>query len=79
MNITLSADKKLIEKSRSYANKHKTSLNQLIRGYMEQLTGDVDRQKSAEEFAELAKKHSGESTPEFKFSREDLYNDRTKV
>jgi len=31
MNITLSASEKLIEKSREYARRHNTSLNNLIR------------------------------------------------
>ena len=37
MNITLSVDQKVVEKARRYAKKQDTSLNDLIRSYLEAL------------------------------------------
>lgn len=39
-NITLSADERLIEKARREAARRGSSLNQLIRDYLEELAGD---------------------------------------
>lgn len=74
MNITLSADDKLIKKSRSYASRHKTSINKLIRDYLNDLSGEKERMELAEEFAELATKHAGCSPEGFKFNREDAHD-----
>jgi fumarate hydratase class II len=38
MNITLSVDKELVKRAREYAAQHGTSLNQIIREYMEQFS-----------------------------------------
>lgn len=74
MNITLSADKELIEKSRKYAKEHNTSLNNLVREYLKRISGEQDLAASAEEFAELADKMSGRSAKGFKFDRDSLYD-----
>lgn len=74
MNITLSADQDLIEKSREYARAHGTSLNQLVRDYLQRLTGELDTEKSAAEFVALALSMPGHSKPGYKFSRDELYD-----
>ncbi len=74
MNITLSADKETINKSRQYAKKHNTSLNSLIRNYLKKISGESDRKANAQEFAQLAETHAGCSSPGFKFNRNETHN-----
>lgn len=74
MNITLSADKSLIEKSRQYAKKHNTSLNNLIRDYLEKIVGKQDREELAKEFEKLATAMGGKSSPDFRFNRKEIYS-----
>ena len=59
MNITLSADEELIRKARDYAAQRGTSLNQIIREYMEQLTRVADAGRNADEFERLARERGG--------------------
>lgn len=73
MNITLSADGELIEKSRLLARKKGTSLNQVIRDY---LVGYVDETKSssaADEFEQLVREASGRSATGYRFNRDDAH------
>ena len=75
MNITLSADEQLIRKSREYAAKHHTTLNNLIREYLKKLTVGTDSTTSpAEEFSCMAEQFAGESPVGYRFNREELYN-----
>jgi hypothetical protein len=74
MNITLSANAELIEKSREYANAHNTSLNQLVRDYLLRITGGNDAEKLADEFTRLATSKAGRSDNGFKFSRDAVYD-----
>ena len=78
MNITLSADKTLIEKSRAYAKKHNTSLNQLVRDYLTRLADQGEVQETASEFERLALTRSGTSPEGYTFDREEIYSRETK-
>lgn len=78
MNITLSADEKLIEKARSYAAAHGTSLNQLIRDYLDRLVGEVNADQAADEFASVAHDRPGDSGGNFTLRREDIYRERMR-
>lgn len=49
MNITLSADSDLVLQSRQYAEKHRTSLNQLIRDYLRSLVAPEPKGKEKSE------------------------------
>ena len=76
MNITLSADGELIEKSRRLAREKGTSLNQVIRDY---LADYVDERKSssvADEFERLVREASGRSSAGYRFSREGAHERR---
>jgi hypothetical protein len=73
MNLTLSADEQLIKKMREVAAKRGSSLNQMIREYMQEATGSRDPQIKADEFVRIAKEHSGESPPGFRFDREEAH------
>jgi hypothetical protein len=73
MNITLSADKTLIEKARRYAKKQNTTLNNLVRDYLRKITGHTDVEKAADEFETIAMENGGKSSKEYKFNREEIY------
>lgn len=74
MNITLSVDEQLLQKSREYAKQHQTSLNQLVRNYLTSLCGEQDAAASAEEFQRLATSMAGQSAKDFRFDRNSLYD-----
>ncbi len=73
VNITLSADEDLVAKAREYAQTRNTTVNQLIRDYLRRLTGQIDPQQAAEEFAELAHKRCGRSDEGFIFDCRDAH------
>ena len=72
-NITLSADERLIDSARAYAQAHGTTLNDLIRGYLAVLAGPMDRQSAADEFRRLALEQSGCSEEGWRFNREEAH------
>jgi len=74
MNITLSADAELIKKSREYAKAHNTSLNQLVRDYLAQLSGGNEPGGAADEFVRLASSMPGCSEHGFKFARDAIHD-----
>ena len=73
MNLTLSADERIIKKMREHAARRGSSLNQMIREYMLEVTGGGDPEKQADEFVRLAKDHPGKSPRGFRFDREDAH------
>lgn len=73
MNITLSADPELIAKSRRMARQQGTSLNQLIRDYLERFSDARRDVSAAEEFRGLALDKGGRSAPGFRFDREEAH------
>ncbi len=77
MNITLSADQKIIAKSRKYAEEHGTSLNNLIRGFLKNISGENDHSANAHEFADLAKNMAGCSPKGYTFDRESIHERNT--
>jgi hypothetical protein len=77
MNVTLSADEKLVAKARAYARAHNTTLNQIIREYMERLTGRLSGAEAAREFRATALAHPGRSPEGFRFDREAVHDRRT--
>lgn len=70
MNITLSADPELVKKVREYAARNGTTLNRLIREYMEQVIGEKDADSAAAEFSRLAREKAGRSPKGFRFNRD---------
>lgn len=73
MNITLSADAVLVRKAREYAKRHNSSLNNLIRRYLEQITNEMDRYSAVEELEKLCTEYAGESRPGYHFNRAEEY------
>jgi hypothetical protein len=80
MNLTLSVDDKLVEKARQVASRQGTSLQALVRQYIETLAGS--REGAA--LVDRLEQHWGEAdrhlrlhpAKRYKFDRNELYEDR---
>jgi hypothetical protein len=72
MNITLSIDDEVIRCARRQAEVLGTSVNQLVRDYLEQLAGKRDPIADAAEFARLSRIAPGNSRG-WKFNREEIH------
>jgi hypothetical protein len=75
MNITLSVDDEIVVRARRRAEALGTSVNQLVREYLEQLAGKSDPNQDAAEFERLSKLANGDSRG-WKFNREELHERR---
>jgi len=76
MNITLAADAGTIERTREYARRHGTSLNRLVRDYLQSLTAQEDRDQVAAEFVRNATDYAGHSPKGFRFNRDEAQRPR---
>jgi hypothetical protein len=72
MNITLSIDDEVIHRARHQADVLGTSVNQLVRDYLEQLAGKRDPKAEAAEFVRLSRLSHGNSRG-WKFNREEIH------
>lgn len=70
-NITLAIDDETLEAGRSYASRHQTTLNSLVRELLVR-TVLADRQALANEMFRLMDAHPGHSQGE-RWTRADLY------
>ena len=77
MNLTLSVDDEVVEKARAVARAQGTSLNAMIRKYLESLGGDRDPEALVRKLEKAWKESPGNSGGE-RWSREDAYADRLK-
>jgi hypothetical protein len=75
MNVTLSIDDAIIQEARRRAEAMGTSVNQLVREYLEQLVGKTDSNADAAEFERLSRAARGNSRG-WKFNREELHERR---
>lgn len=75
MNVTLSIDDEVIQEARRRAEAMGTSVNQLVRDYLEQLVGKTDPNADAAEFERLSHTAQGDSRG-WKFNREELHERR---
>jgi hypothetical protein len=75
MNVTLSIDDEVIRLARRRAEVLGTSVNQLVREYLEQLAGKTDPNDDAAEFERLSRLAQGDSRG-WKFNREELHERR---
>lgn len=73
MNVTLSIDEKLLARARELAHERGTSVNQLIRDYLERLTGGSGPADVMEQLEQLWSEQSGRSGG-WKWNREELYD-----
>jgi len=72
VNVTLSIDDEIIQRARRRAEILGTSVNQLVREYLEQLAGKSDPNEDAAEFERLSRLARGNSRG-WKFNREELH------
>jgi hypothetical protein len=75
VNVTLSVEDEVIVRARRRAEAMGTSVNQLVREYLEQLAGRSDLNLDAAEFARLSRLAHGDSRG-WKFNREELHERR---
>ena len=75
MNVTLSIDDEVLQRARRKAAIMGTSVNQLIREYLEQLSGKNDPEEDVREFERLSRLANGNSKG-WKFNREELHERR---
>jgi hypothetical protein len=75
VNITLSVDDEVVRQARRHAEALGTSVNQLVREYLEYLAGKTDPQADAAEFERLSRLARGDSRG-WKFNREELHERR---
>jgi hypothetical protein len=72
-NITLSADETALAIARNYAKKHNTTLNQLVRDYIQEIVTKSERESFIDEFLQFTKEPAGCSEPGWKFDREEIH------
>jgi hypothetical protein len=75
VNITLSIEDEVVQEARRHAEAIGTSVNQLVREYLEQLAGKTDPEADAKEFEQLSRASKGDSRG-WKFNREELHERR---
>jgi len=72
MNITLAVDDDLLRDAREVARAMGKSLNQLVREYLEQLTGHDRAEREVEELRRLSAEGGGRSRG-WRFDRDELH------
>lgn len=72
-NVTLAMEDKLLDASREYAHKHRTSLNALIRDLLERTVRPEAENAGLKEFLRLASQAKGDSKG-WKWNREEIYD-----
>jgi len=75
MNITLSVDDEVVRIARKRAEAMGTSINQMVREYLEDMAGKSDAEARAEEFSRLSRLSRGDSNG-WKWNREEIYERR---
>jgi len=75
LRVTLSVDEEVILRARRRAEAMGTSVNQLVREYLDQLAGKSDPNEDADEFERLSKLACGDSRG-WKFNRDELHERR---
>jgi hypothetical protein len=72
VKITLSIADDIVLKVRPYADRLGTSVNQLVRDYLQELAGKPDFIRDADEFRRLSRMSHGNSR-QWKFNKEDAH------
>ena len=70
MNLTLAIDEQTVARARKRAEALGTSLNQLIRDYLQRLAGDDDPEQSIAEFKRLSGRGNSRG---WKFNRDEIH------
>lgn len=77
MNVTLSIDEETLARARELATRRGTSLNQMIRDYLEEVASDLSSDEILRELNVLWENSSGDSGGR-RWTREELH-ERTNV
>jgi len=72
MNITLSVEDEVVRRARHTAQSMGTSLNQIIRDYLEELAGRSSAEDDVREVRELSTRSDGHSRG-WKFDRQEIH------
>ena len=72
MNLTLSVDESVVDRARATARAMGKSLNQVIREYLEHLTGKEDTERVIEELEALSMESQGHSRG-WRFNRDEIH------
>jgi hypothetical protein len=72
MNITLSVEDEVVRRARHTAQSMGTSLNQIIRDYLEELAGRSSAEDDVREVRELSARSGGHSRG-WKFDRQEIH------
>jgi len=72
MNLTLSTSKELVQQARDYARRHGTTLNNLIREFLERLVRSGENGDAAQYFLSLTDRIHGDLKG-WQWNREELY------
>ena len=76
-NLTLTIDEDVLRRARIRAIEQKTSVNAVVREFLESYAGSDEGDRALAEIVEMAKKSTASSGPEGRtWTREDLYEDR---
>lgn len=74
-NITLAVDEQIVARAREVARQQGTSLNALIRGYIQELAGQGSHRDTYRRLEQLWAEGSGRSGG-YEFRRDDAYEER---
>lgn len=77
VNVTLSIDEKVVARARAAARKRGTSLNQMIRDFLEEVTAPSRDHRDVDALERLWKEHEGDSKG-WRFNRDEI-NDRSQL
>lgn len=72
MNITLAVDKQAVERARRVAREMGTTLNALVRRYIESLAGEASPDETIRELRELSERSGGHARG-WRFDRDELH------
>jgi hypothetical protein len=72
MNVTLSIDDEALARARDLANRRGTSLNQMIRDYLEEVASELSPEEILRELSGLWEESSGDSRRR-RWTREELH------
>jgi hypothetical protein len=75
MNLTLSVAEDVVQRARDIARQRGTSLNAMIRAYLEDLAGPRRGETLADQFDTMWGQRAGHSGGQ-RFRRDDLYEER---
>ena len=76
-NITLAIDEEVLERARSYAEKQGTTVNALVREYLNSLLDQQARREAALlELRKMMETSEARLGPNYKWNREEIYEER---